>query len=288
MNKKLKIKIIPEGGLANRMRTIMSALALSKTTNRDLEVIWHKDDGLNAEFSDLFIEDNLPFIVRKVSDFRFYALHSVPRKKNLYFTVLTALFDPDKRIFHTESNLTEFSNQKLLDTIEDSGQDFVISSGFEFYPYDYSELKRIFQPSLKVIKRKEELCSSKDNLIGLHIRRTDNKTSIDRSPVSLFEIAINKEKFRYPDMMFYVASDDQTIKEYFKQKFYTNIIYNPEIASRNTKEGMIDACAELFILSETKKIYGSYWSSFSEMAFYLGDSELEILKTNNKKDGVTK
>lgn len=54
MDKKRQIILIPAGGLGNRMRAIASGVVLANKTGRALKIIWQKDNGLAAEFSDLF------------------------------------------------------------------------------------------------------------------------------------------------------------------------------------------------------------------------------------------
>ena len=44
---------------------------------------------------------------------------------------------------------------------------------------------------------------------------------------------------------------------------------------RNKKIAIIQAVAELYLLSKTKMILGSYYSSFSELAAVIGDIKLE-------------
>lgn len=50
------IVIKPQGGLANRIRVISSALNLSKLSNQTLSVIWEPDQDLNCSFPLLFEE----------------------------------------------------------------------------------------------------------------------------------------------------------------------------------------------------------------------------------------
>lgn len=54
---KMKKKIIVDtgiGGLGNRLIAIASTALLAIMTDRELEVIWRKTEGCNADFDDLF------------------------------------------------------------------------------------------------------------------------------------------------------------------------------------------------------------------------------------------
>ena len=48
--------------------------------------------------------------------------------------------------------------------------------------------------------------------------------------------------------------------------------------SRTTQQGMVDALVDLVCLSRTTKIFGSYWSAFSETAAALGETEVIVLQ----------
>ena len=54
MNSKGNLLLVPSGGLANRMRSIVSGHVLAKNIRSDLQVIWFKDWGLNAMFGEIF------------------------------------------------------------------------------------------------------------------------------------------------------------------------------------------------------------------------------------------
>jgi hypothetical protein len=44
--------------------------------------------------------------------------------------------------------------------------------------------------------------------------------------------------------------------------------------NRNSQQGITDAVVDMFCLSKTKYIYGSYWSSFSDIASVIGDDKI--------------
>jgi hypothetical protein len=114
--------------------------------------------------------------------------------------------------------------------------------------------------------------------IGLHIRRTDNSIAIEKSPESLFYEAINNEIIEKGNRRFFIASDDDAIIEKLQSEYPNKIITFAKNKRRNNQEGIEQAVAELFILSKTQKVYGSFWSSFSEMAIQLnGNTASKLL-----------
>lgn len=116
-----------------------------------------------------------------------------------------------------------------------------------------------------------------ENSIGLHIRRTDNKESIRCSTDALFFNVIDQTLRNDPSVKFYLATDSQETKRIFQEKYPQNIVVNPAKAARDTKDGIITAMVEMILLSRTKKIFGSYYSSYSEAAALLGNVPLQQL-----------
>ena len=84
MNKETHIIHVPVGGLANRMKAIGAAVALSNDAQATTTIIWYKDKGLNCPFDELFepIDDKL-VTLRENSIFDLF-LYDRPRKKNFY------------------------------------------------------------------------------------------------------------------------------------------------------------------------------------------------------------
>ena len=86
---KRKMIFVPAGGLANRIRATLSAIALTEQTGIDLKVIWFRDWALHAAFRDLFVPRRLPERVRIVeasaSDLLVF---DRPRQKNFHVPAL--------------------------------------------------------------------------------------------------------------------------------------------------------------------------------------------------------
>jgi hypothetical protein len=59
---------------------------------------------------------------------------------------------------------------------------------------------------------------------------------------------------------------------------HDRIIFHKKVFGRSVTKGVKDAVVDLFCLSRTSKILGSYFSSFSQIAGRLGNIPVEILK----------
>lgn len=75
-----------------------------------------------------------------------------------------------------------------------------------------------------------------------------------------------------------MATDDLETENELIEKFTYKIITYKKELSRNTKKGIIDALIDLYCLSKTKYIFGSYWSSFSDIASRIGKIEVVTIK----------
>ena len=163
-----------------------------------------------------------------------------------------------------------------LDEVED--KNLYIESCSDIYKdcgvYD------IFNP-LKSIQ--EHVISDRDVFVGLHIRRSDNEMSIKYSPTELFLEAIEKEIENNPAVKFYLATDDSQEEKLITERFGDRICtYKKRSVDRNTEVAIVDAMIDLTNLASCYKIYGSYYSSFSDVAAIWGNIEKEVLNIINK------
>jgi hypothetical protein len=144
---------------------------------------------------------------------------------------------------------------------------------------EYKEGVQTFEPINEIASKIDEMAAGfKEHMIGIHIRRTDHVVSMRNSPIYLFENKISEYLESENDGFgFFLATDDPETERYFKEKYRGIVFTYNKTFGRDTKEGISDAVIELYLLSRTSKIYGSYWSSFSGIASLLGDIELETL-----------
>ena len=259
----------PHGGLANRMRATLSALQLSYDKKINIKIFWVKDSSLNCEWRKLFLKHpnifDCPFVSFRLFNYLVRIL------RFLHLESLCRIFHSNDDSEFQEYVKTEISNHKLT----------IASSYSEFYQGSVPDFRDVFVlvPELKT--RIDAIVSQwPSNTIGIHIRRGDNQWAIEHSPIQLFEEYVNKEIEKDNHVKFYVASDDLSCIEYFKEKFGNCIITACGEKTRNTVSGIQQAIVELFALSSCKYIIGSYYSSFSEMAAKLGGISLFTVKKN--------
>jgi hypothetical protein len=102
--------------------------------------------------------------------------------------------------------------------------------------------------------------------------------SIQYSPLELFIDTIKNEIELDTNVRFYVSTDADDVAISLKDVFGDRIIYFKKDVSRDTERGMQNAMLDMTNLSRCKKIYGSYYSSFSFIAAQYGNIELTELK----------
>lgn len=269
------ITFIPVGGLANRMKGIDSAVALAQDVQTELRIIWYKDQGLNCRFDQLFQPLGIPNIKLKEASFTDFFLYDRPRRKNFW---MPRLFQALK--FH--SCFYEEKTTALLHKNFDFKQWYThknayIASCVYFYPQNNKKRFSIFKP-LPALQQRIETITQPFNAStwGIHIRRTDNITSIAESPTDEFIIRMQEQISRDKKSLFYLATDSEEDKQRLKEMFKERLITSGKQAERNSLAGMEDALVELYALSKTAKIIGSAKSSYSETAAQISDIPYEI------------
>lgn len=258
-----QIIVQPSGGLCNRMRTIVSAVTLAEKMGCSVSVIWTRDITLNCSFNDLF--SDFPI---QVKEFR---LASLPQR--LYWFYLTRIKGYS---VITDSWIVENARDKAENTFLSKlqGKNLLIYACQDIIRYgDYGIFQVNKQLEQSLLPDVDQRC------IGIHIRRSDNDLSIKESPTILFEKKIEEELLSNPYAKFYLATDDLREELHLKEKYGDRIItFQKHSYDRNDPMAIKEALTDLRHLSKCKKLYGSYMSSFSDVASFWGGIEKETLR----------
>lgn len=271
-----KMLFVPVGGLANRMRAVVSAYTLMQQVEGNLKVLWFRDWALNAPFYELFESFDGKGYILKEADRTDLLIYDRPRKKNFYVPALFQKLLFRVRVYEHEvypfcTRESYWMNLALKDNV-------YMASCYQFMNYDNELLRSMFRPIASIRKEIEQRCGRFTGYtIGLHIRRTDNVVSIRQSPLELFYALIDEEKARHSDLCIYLATDSEEVKENLRDRYGERLIVTDSVADRGSVQGIRDAIADMYTLSHTSKIYGSSGSSFSELAAQLGDVPLQIV-----------
>ena len=273
-----KIVLEPFGGLANRMRVITSGLWLGKLTQKEVKLIWNIDAELNCPFEELFESIQNLEIINKKNIYRFLrtvksesTIKKLIRKYGrLYFAQNYVIFEDEivRAIRAGKLDILNFS--KITKNMY-----FITCEGFA----GNFDALNLFVPKPDIRSRIEEQSQRFNNKThGIHIRRTDHDVAVRNSPTSLFTERIIADLKRDPDINYFLSTDDHEIEKQFKSQFGKKILTIEKEYSRNTPDGIKDALVDFYCLANTQKIYGSYWSSFSQLAARINSIKNEKLK----------
>lgn len=249
-------------GLCNRLWATASAVYIAKQYKCPLQINWNKYEGLNAEFTDLFE----PIQVKDVK-----LCSSKTWLYNINYTKDFLLRKPLLSLLYSQviRKCNYHDGDNIFNMIKPNCNKLLLVSWSKLSEvYDY---KALFVPTPPIQQLINHITQPfTPHTIGVHIRRTDNKMAIQGSPTQVFIDIINNELNNNPLATFYIASDDEQVKQEITSAFGNKIITAKGILTRNSAEGMQWAVAELFALSRTTKIIGSYYSSYSATAAAIG------------------
>lgn len=276
------------------MRAIDSCVSLAEKLGKHVIVFWGRDHYLNCKFSDLFQPSHSYQVIEESQLFGKKALFpylpgSSPTsllKKGLYqFTKsilaiekeiwfedldhallpLRTSIDPDRI-----RSMKDYEDKAIkylapfVTEIEQANNVFLCSA-WRIWPE--KNYRQRFIP-LEHLKHKIADATGKyDQTIGLHIRRGDHDLATQYSTLSKFKVAIEKELEKNASCTFFLATDSLQNEQELKHLYQNKILSNKKQSySRNSTLGVQDALVDLYCLSETEKVLGSYFSSFSQIA----------------------
>lgn len=272
------IVCINRAGLGNRVKGLISAMRLCKLTNRKLLLYWENNQYLGCDFNDLFeneieqIDENQ---LKEIKEKDALIIRDVIKEG--WETHEYLIIDSWKFQFLPGEIPEEFA--KVYSSEKGANIDFE----FDRVPED---IRNNLLTELTSLRPKKEIIDFVDKFvednrirecIGLQIRRGDNRFTIDgREKVS------SDEKFvkvieSLPSERFYLSTDGYETLLSLKEKFGDKIVAYPEHEiKRKEKESVINGFKAMLILSKTKHLYGSYLSTFSEMAWWFSGCKVPI------------
>lgn len=290
MTKTIFVK--PVGGLCNRIRVIDSLLAIANQTQKKLVVIWERNPTLNCGYLDLFqptekfeLLETKPrrgwsfplFPSRRPTGFLKSWLYSQTRKKHqieseVFFDQLSDKIeslrpvDPEKYPdIHAFDKCSYDLFADLRATLQTDSNCFLTTCWRADGDPCYGDL---FQPADKVAAKISDITSRFGKAtIGVHIRGTDAAITKKYSSVEAFKSAMDAAIEREPETDFFLATDEPAIKTDLIKTYDGRLhFFDQPDYSRNSPENIENALVDLLCLASTKRVFGSYFSTFSQLA----------------------
>jgi hypothetical protein len=287
-----KIYLKPVGGLCNRIRAIDSLLSIAADSNKRLVVVWEKNNSLNCAYNDLFqptnqfdlIETQQPF----GGVFRYFpSTRPGGFLKRTLFGITKLKIGADSTTFFDDlSNKLEPLRPTTPDKYRNVSE--FDSHTFDVFSPIVSELKQRtnpflstcwrmidgptygenFQPATEIADEVARLTEPfTDSTYGIHIRGTDAVTAKQYSSLQAFEDQMQQIVDDDSNASFFLATDEPTVKEKLIGRYGSKIFFfdQPDYA-RDSPENIKNAFVDLLCLSKTQEVFGSYFSTFSQLA----------------------
>lgn len=264
------LTLVPQGGLCNRLRAIMSVLSLVEEghIDTDVRVGWQVNSECAARFDLLF--QPLEATRLKISPRRWYDRPIT--RFNLHWPELLRSF-----LYFAQYSNVPPAVEELQGHIA-AGRSIYVSTGQAFCEYDPQYVQRLrLQPHLQ--QRVNILSQHFDeHTIGVHIRRTDHVKAIAESPDNLFEQAMRQALESDPKANFFIASDDPHLRTHLAALFPGRATIQTCRGTRSDLQGMEEGVVDLWTLARCSRIMGSFWSSYSDTAAEIGGIPLTIIR----------
>lgn len=256
----------PVGGLCNRLRAIDATVSLSMERRVRAIVVWFLEDELNAGFNDLFEMPGKDLLVIDIGI-------RVGRKA-IRYAMRLAFSRHFNGCFLRQSDIEAMIKSQDLAEAMSRCRHTYIRTHSNFWPTETPFA--LFRP-LPALQREIDQYG-RDELVGVHIRRTDNVLSIQHSPIAGFVAAMRDEIARDENTRFFLATDDPAVEAELRSTFPGRLVVHEKASlSRGNPLAIRDSVVDLYTLSNCRKLIGSYWSSFSELASRIRGIELHIV-----------
>lgn len=294
------------------MRTIDGMMSICNKEKMDLTIIWVMDNSLNCSFFDLFKPFNCDGFNVLVVDcptgypeifckpkgkgkLRSQVKNSI-RKKFLtdeqkeIIKILKELKDENKMTQTEFGEIYASDDKRSVNSIREMDEIFIskietpiqqlinkpsvkyIATCYRLYPLE--DKYTLFKPITFIEDKVSESVQKYHGAIGLHIRRSDHETAKGYSTTDKFTKLIDKHLSLSSETNFFLSTDNDETGAELKNLYGEKILVN-EVSSydRNQPEAVQEALIDLLCLSNTKLIYGSHHSSFSQTAADIGEIE---------------
>ena len=118
-------------------------------------------------------------------------------------------------------------------------------------------------------------------MVGVSIRyRNAHPKTLEASPPEWFIQRINELHEQFPGVLFFLSTDCEEASQLIRSSTQAAICQLPRNYRSDQPDGIQEALCELYLLTKTNYVLGSYWSSFSDMAGRIrGNSTYENSKS---------
>lgn len=250
------LELYPCAGFANRLRAIVSGLCAAQDTSRSLLIHWLRHPGTcSMRFQDVFDVAALPSWV--------YVNEGEATREAYQQVECNSPPDWERiKSLNPRISLVIKSNGKFHESDPNRWLQHLRTLPFREY------LAPVVSQALTPL----HLAS---NLIGVHLRRTDNVKAISESPTPVFFSVLDALP---PTIGFVVTSDDDADRKALAARYPGRVVTVARTLDRTTSLGGIDAVLDFLAIARCSRIVGTVASSFSELAAAYGGCPLTVVR----------
>jgi hypothetical protein len=259
------ITVEPCGGLGNRMRVLDSAIAWSRAVGSELHVVWTVRKEMPCRFEELFEIPPAISVLRQLRDPRIRRWFRLRRARRQFACFIEGT--------HIDGLSTDATAAAELT----KGRGVMIRTSARFFagPTPYADLV----PATLVLREVARYQPSLGLMIGVHIRRRDNRQSVAASPTAAFVRQMRSELAQDPNAQFFLATDDPREEATLRLEFGERMHSHAKSAlQRSHPQAARDAIVDLYCLAGCRKLLGSHYSSFTDVAAAIRGIPLQIVR----------
>jgi hypothetical protein len=272
--------IEPKNGLGNRLRALASAAVIARKSERNLVIVWIRDEHCEASMDELFDCSEL------------FWIDSPPEREPTLTSSATPANPTNPEFISIPTGTTKIPSE---------GTVYVASACVLNSPLtDWNSESwwlidnlRVREPLQREIRHYSDVWNIRD-AIGVHIRMGQTVSTHSYEDSSGWDdttrkaLELNRSDSHYwyfmkemeriwrtqPEQTFLLCADDQAIYDAFQarypQRIARTIHWVPKSSYDRSITQLQGALVDIYLLSKCQYILGSPWSSFTELAVRLG------------------
>lgn len=259
------LTVASTAGLCNRLRVLLSGLALAEATGRRFTMLWPRTNECAAAFAELFVT---PWPVQEATRQEVARLPQIAHtKQNRPDLLTTDVADIQVRTYNWLLAPAEFPAHRQ-------------------FMRRCAELLQEMQPAQGIQARVEafQASSFRSHMIGVHLRRADMQLLYPVSAANTLSAmsAVDAYLAQYPEAGILLCTDDGAIHQCTRRPLPTEgvqakflahygervVFTTPRSLDRQEPAAIQDALVDLWLLRQTDYVVGTAGSSFSEFAVF--------------------
>ena len=282
-------------GLCNRLRNLASCAVLAEHSGRELVVCWMNEKNINdcktigfTQWSDLFDSPRFQLITLWPKEGVIFGGN--PSYGSPYLTQRWLERIPShtyiEEAWYSQSHLPGAENEIDISLPD---KNVIVHTIHNVKPMDMSEnefyeRKKGFYNKLvpipSIAKTVQRISSHfPSDIVGVHVRTTDMLQVHKKENAAIWKYMeyMKEEIAKNPNVKFFVSSDSKLVLRHFRKYFKGKVFFNDQVefnshgeVERGTVKATQNALIDLILLSKTKRLIGTRFSSFSYEAACMG------------------